>query len=95
MLDDVTVETFRALIDAEFATTYEGGEVALVLVEVQPLGHGRGDARLPFSLLFQGPPAPLLPQATRAMTAQSFAAEIFIVPVAQDRRGVQYQAIFT
>ena len=52
--------------------------------------------RQPFSLIFRGPPAPLLPQAIYALQHAGLGVlEIFVVPIARGAEGVSYQAIFT
>lgn len=48
-----------------------------------------------FSLHFQGPREPALEQQTYAMQMQDGAVmDIFIVPIASDARGMQYEAVF-
>ena len=49
---------------------------------------------LPFPSLPPGPVHPLLPQATYPFRHGEEVDEIFIVPVAQDANGTQYEAIF-
>jgi hypothetical protein len=47
-----------------------------------------------FRLEFRGPFEPILPQATYTLRRHGAAVEVFIVPVARDRSGTQYEAIF-
>ncbi|MBB2488239.1 hypothetical protein H5407_23675, partial [Mitsuaria sp. WAJ17] len=51
--------------------------------------------RQPFSLLFEGPPQPVLPQRIyRISHPQLDAMEIFLVPVGRSESATQYEAIF-
>jgi hypothetical protein len=51
--------------------------------------------RQPFSLLFRSESPVVLPQKIYRMTNATVGPiEIFIVPVARDRQGIVYQAIF-
>lgn len=47
-----------------------------------------------FRLEFVGPIDPLLPQAIYPFRRGDELFEIFIVPIAQDRQGTRYEAIF-
>lgn len=51
--------------------------------------------RAPFSLLFRGPPEPILPQAIYALEHATLGvSEIFLVPLAPDADGTRYEAVF-
>jgi hypothetical protein len=66
------------------------------LLEAQALPQPPLNGRQPFSLVFGGPPAPLLPQRIYQVAhAQLPALELFLVPVAADPSGVRYQAVFS
>jgi hypothetical protein len=82
-------ETFKVEIDQVSAH--------FVLVEARPLPHRpvAGIVREPFSLLFRHESAVLFPQRTYNMKHE-VAGEfgIFLVPVARDRDGFIYQALF-
>ena len=71
-------------------------QAAFVLVEVQPLPVRSPDAlRAPFSLVFHNASALLFPQQTYRMHHPRLGStEIFLVPVAQDKTGFLYQAVF-
>jgi hypothetical protein len=52
--------------------------------------------RLPFSLMFSGPAAPIMPQGIyRLAHAELGSLELFLVPVQPDRDGARYEAVFT
>ncbi|HVS40436.1 MAG TPA: hypothetical protein VMS17_33065 [Gemmataceae bacterium] len=72
-----------------------GSALELELVEVTMM-RGASDPRgRPFSLLFRGPAAPLLPQRIYAMEHERLGRlEIFIVPIGRDAAGVRYEAVF-
>ena len=59
-------------------------------------GRYAGDAaRAPFSLVFEAPAQPVLPQSTyRLQHAVLGALEIFLVPVGRSATGVHYEAVF-
>lgn len=97
MLDKVTKDTFEPRKGETFTLTDEAaGEVELKLTEV--LGTGlRGSAeREQFSLYFQGPREPALPQRIyRLEHAAMGTMDLFLVPVARDAEGSTYEAVFT
>jgi len=86
---------FEPLVGERFALDAAAGEpLELVLTAATPAGEQPG-ARAPFSLAFDGPPQPLLPQAIyRLEHAALGALEIFIVPLGQDTDATRYEAIF-
>jgi hypothetical protein len=81
----------------------EGGpDLALELSEVNaitdtgPRDPRVGQRRTPFSLIFRGPPAVLLPQRIYRLEHATLGAfELFIVPLGPDAQGLRYEAIFT
>jgi hypothetical protein len=76
----------------------DGPLLDLVLVEARNLSPRPGDPgprRDPFSLMFLGPTAPVLPQRIYALENEAFGRlEIFLVPIGADADGVKYEAIF-
>lgn len=69
--------------------------LSATLVDVRPVGAAAQSGRQPFSLLFRGPPTPVLPQRIyRLAHHQLPALDLFLVPVAADSSGVRYEAIF-
>ena len=102
MLDRLTVDDFAPIIGDSFALGGDGGDTFdLELTEASTMdpGHPATDPegrRTPFSLIFRGPPDPVLPQRIyRVEHAEVGPLEIFIVPVGRDESGTRYQAIFT
>ena len=53
-------------------------------------------ARRGFSLVFEGPAEPLLPQQTyQIANAEIGELDIFLVPIGQDAESTRYEAIFS
>jgi len=93
-LEALTAATFEPHTGDTFAVAAEPGPLALVLESVTLLADRPG-GRDPFSLLFLGPPDPVLPQAIRRLEhAKLGALEIFIVPLGRDPQHARYEAIF-
>lgn len=70
--------------------------VLLRLVEAAALPMPPFNGRSAFSLMFEGPAQPRLPQRTyRLDHRQQPQLDIFLVPVAGDGGSVRYQAIYT
>jgi hypothetical protein len=83
-------ETFDVSLDSD-------GRTSFVLVEARPLPTPpiAGLVRAPFSLLFRNESAILLPQKIYSMAHAALGEfGIFLVPVARDRDGFIYQAVF-
>ena len=65
------------------------------LARVRELPQPAFQGRTPFTLLFEGPPEPVLPQRIYRLSHERMPAlEIFLVPVAADARHVAYEAVF-
>ena len=98
MLEKLTKEDFSRHAGATFRLeTSPGATVDVTLVETKDLSLGNEAAsrRSPFSLLFRGPRSPVLPQHIYALDHPELGRlEIFLVPVREDRDGVEYEAIF-
>lgn len=97
MLKLLTLEDFAPHLNSTFTASLNDGNTEFVLVEARPLPQPpRVDAwRVPFSLLFRSGAAVLFPQQTymvRHSTIGEFA--LFMVPIAQERDGFIYQAVF-
>jgi hypothetical protein len=100
VLETFTVDTFAPRLGEPFAVETEAGAVEVELVEAtahEPRRRGAPDgARVPFAIVFLGPPDPVLPQGMyRFEHADLDAFEIFVVPIAGDEDGVRYEAVFT
>jgi hypothetical protein len=96
MSTEPTIETFKPAVGDAFTLGGEGGaKIELLLVEAERKDAGPHAPRPPFSLLFHGPPKPLLPQATYRFEHASLGVmEIFIVPLGRDEHGSAYEAFF-
>jgi Domain of unknown function (DUF6916) len=92
MLDTLTIDDFRPLLNDHFRIAPDGAEAFEVeLVEVTEIPREPG-GRAPFSLVFRGGPNPPLPQRIYHVEHEKLGElEIFLVPIAVD----QYQAVFT
>jgi hypothetical protein len=99
MLDRLVVAMFAEQVGETFRLHLaEGTVLDLVLVEARTLSTRPGNTgprRDPFSLLFLGPKAPVLPQRIYPLENEAFGRlEIFLVPIGADAGGVKYEAIF-
>ena len=92
MLEDLTVDDFRPLLNDRFRVAPDeapGFEVELVEVTEIPREPG---GRAPFSLVFGGGPNPPLEQRIYRVEHDGLGElDLFLVPIAVDR----YEAIFT
>lgn len=94
------LEHFATHLNETFAVTLDSqGQAPFVLVEARPLpmmgAPMPGMVRSPFSLLFRNESAILLPQKIYQMTHVAMGEfGIFLVPIARDRDGFIYQAVF-
>jgi hypothetical protein len=94
-LDELTAATFEPHIGSAFAIGDAPAQIELVLESVTRLGDRPG-GREPFSLLFHGPPQPVLAQAIQRLEHPSLGVlEIFVVPLAPVGGASRYEAIFT
>jgi hypothetical protein len=94
----LTRADFAACLQQGFRVALDGASLELELVGADPLGSGDAapGRRRPFSLVFRGPAAPVLPQRIyRLENAALGALELFLVPIGRDTEGLRYEAIFT
>jgi len=92
-----TLERFSPLVgDDRFELQLDDGSAcSAALVEAKALPAPVFQGRQPFSLLFEGPPQPLLPQRIyRISHPQLDAMHIFLVPVGRTQSATQYEAVF-
>ena len=96
-MDLPTLDDFALLRGERFAMSIEPGEpLSAELLEAQALPQPPFNGRQPFSLIFAGPPVPVLPQRIYRLTHERLPVlEIFLVPVSADVTGVRYQAVFS
>jgi len=92
------LEHFASHLNETFQVELDQVNADFVLVEARPLQTQRqlaSSVRAPFSLLFRHQAAVLFPQRTYAMRHAGMGEfGIFLVPVARDRDGFIYQALF-
>jgi hypothetical protein len=91
----LTAEELTAVLGARFVV--RGGPfdaTSLTLAGVQDHGTAQGYER--FSILFEGPPEPTLPQATYELESDRFGAQaIFLVPAPPRGGCTRYEAVFS
>ena len=104
MLERLTADSFAPAVGDTFAVDAgdagDAGSLGLELIESrlhEPDRPAEDDAgrRAPFSLLFRGPPDPLLSQRIYRLEHPDIGPlEIFIVPIGRDESGSTYEAVF-
>ncbi len=95
MLDLLTIAAFAPCLGEVFQARADGLALDLTLIEVKALRSRTGQPREPFTLLFRGPLAPLLPQRIHSLHHDALGAlEIFLVPIGPDETGQRYEAVF-
>lgn len=92
----LTLDHFAGCVNETFRAALNEGELEFVLVEAAPAGmQAPGAARAPFSLLFRNASPLLFPQQIYRMTHPRVGShDIFLVPIAREREGFLYQAVF-
>ena len=86
-------EDFSSELGKGYEVLVGGGSLQFRLDEAQPLPGSPRDGG-GFRLLFRGPFEPQIPQGMYVFRNRASADQIFIVPIARDQRGTQYEAIF-
>lgn len=92
----LTLEHFAGCVNETFKAALQDGDIDFVLVEARPItGGAPHPVRAPFSLLFRNSAALLFPQQTYRMSHDRVGGfDIFLVPIAREREGFLYQAVF-
>jgi hypothetical protein len=96
MAKELSCDDFKPHLERSFTVAGEGH--ALVLVSATPIesSPGAADARVPFILIFRGPPGDVLPEGTHTLEAEGGPSFTFhIMPIhtpAPDRQ--DYQVVF-
>lgn len=93
----LTLDHFSSHVNETYSAVLNDGEIPFVLVEARALSTRpqQQAARAPFSLLFRNASSFLFPQQIYLMRHASIGeVGIFLVPVAREREGFLYQAIF-
>ena len=103
MLNMVTKDTFSGYLGQKFHVHVAAAVLDMELVDVNELVAtvGRRSTKpsaqgpRPFSVLFQGPQDPLLPQATYKVEHEAVGTvDIFIVPIGPEQGVAMYEGIF-
>lgn len=96
MLELLRLDHFAGCLNQTFRAALNDGDIEFVLVEAQPMPSAMpGAARDPFSLVFRNGSPLLFPQQMYRMSHERIGAfDIFLVPIARDREGFLYQAVF-
>lgn len=94
-----TLERFEPLVGSRFTLRLDPGsqvvELPARLVEARAGRSAGMPGRQPFSLTFEAPPEPALPQRIyRLEHPQLDAMDLFLVPVARTATGLHYEAVF-
>ncbi len=92
----LTYDHFAGCVHDTFRAALNDGDIEFVLVEARVLPQGAPNAaRVPFSLLFRNGAALLFPQQIYRMHHPRVGHfDIFLVPIAREREGFLYQAVF-
>jgi hypothetical protein len=97
LLESLTHAQFAECMGSKFRILPEAASpLEVELVEANQLPGGKGAARPePFSLLFRGPLAPILPQRIYQIEHEKLGTfGLFLVPLGPDKGRQRYEAIF-
>ena len=98
MLPALTYEQFEPFLNSVFQIKYDTHTLELEFAKCEKLKSQAANQvrREPFSLLFLGPPRPVLPQRMYNFDFGELGSlEIFIVPIGPDGSRMRYQAVFS
>lgn len=88
-----SIQMFTPLIGETFAIFAD--DASPVEVELISADAYKEDASQ-FSIVFRGPPEPVLPQSTyRIQHPKLGRRDLFIVPIGPDQMGMRYEAVFS
>jgi len=95
-MDLLTLDHFSGCVNETFTAALNEGEIEFVLVEARAIEQRMPNAmRVPFSLLFRNTAVFLFPQQIYQMRHPKIGeVGIFLVPIAREREGFLYQALF-
>jgi hypothetical protein len=100
-LEHLDFESASKLLKTRFRVQMEAAQsIELELSEVTTPKRLPATERKPgsyesFSLIFQGPAGPLLPQRIYTLERPDCGpSELFLVPIARDANGIKYEAVF-
>jgi hypothetical protein len=92
--EQLTQEQFREHLNTIFAVPVSPDQtLELTLVECNDLGSS--PKQVQFSLLFAGPPTPMIQQQTCPLRHEVIGdLSLFLVPIRRDQQHIYYEAIF-
>lgn len=91
----LTEEEFSKHVNTKFRVAQTPVEFELTQVKSYAAGANEQGGMERFSVYFQGPAEPLLPQGTYSLEHEGMGAfELFLVPLKKDPAGIQYEAVF-
>lgn len=102
-IENLTLETFSPLLNSKFKLSVDAAHsVNVELTEAKTLdgphavkSDRNGMVQEVFSLVFDGPETPLLPQRIYSFEHEKIGRfDLFIVPVEKIASGIRYQALF-
>jgi hypothetical protein len=95
MLAQLNPTTLAEHVGTQFDVINDPANV-LSLTLTKVVEHVKAEHYHAFSLFFHGPSNPYMPQATYKLKhAQLGDIELFLVPIAKDKDGFEYEAAFT
>ena len=95
MLETLSKDEFAKLEQQTFTVLSVEPPVEIRLVEVKAMGSSEREGGS-FSLLWQGPSAPFLPQSTYRLHQETLGdGHLFLVPINEKSDGFQYESVFT
>lgn len=99
MLENLFKEDWERYLNENFQLNSESPiatPLHLTLIAVSGYGQRQGGNREAYSLLFLGPPQPVLPQRIYSLGHAGMGeVEIFLVPIGYQQGGIGYEAVFT
>ena len=91
MLAELRINIFKEQLDTIFDVVDAACSLTLVQIGI----HAQTDKHEAFSLFFDGPPTPFLPQRTYTLRQPALGeVDMFLVPVGRKGDGFQYEAVF-
>ena len=97
MSTNLTEQEFAKHVGTQFKVNLAEGEISLTLAEVKaytPLENEQPGMER-FSVFFDGPPEPMLPQKTYSLHQERMGEfDIFMTPISSDGQRFRYEAVF-
>lgn len=95
-LESFTLARFEPLVGSRFTLRLDNATgLPAQLIQARAGSGGAPDGRQPFSLTFEAPAEPELPQRIyRLEHPQLEALDLFLVPIARRPTGLHYEAVF-